>query len=105
VGSRQEVVATTAVTTTATTASTVLPAPAPAGGDRATAVEIPDDDAPPPGWGQWGNWPVPAPEPMAGVLVMREDGCVMLWHPTLGAKALLSRAALPTPDGTAAHQE
>jgi hypothetical protein len=37
-------------------------------------VEIPDDDAPPPGWGQWENWPAPVPEPAAGILVMREDG-------------------------------
>jgi hypothetical protein len=52
---RQEATATTAVMTTATTAPTVPPAPAPAGGDRAAVVEIPDDDASPPGCGQWGN--------------------------------------------------
>jgi hypothetical protein len=40
-------------------------------------MDVPDDDAPPPGWGQWENWPAPAPEPATGVLVMREDGCVM----------------------------
>jgi hypothetical protein len=58
-------------------ASAVLPEPVPTTVDQAAVVEIPDDDAPPPGWGQWENWPAPAPEPAAGVLVMREDGCVM----------------------------
>jgi hypothetical protein len=29
-------------------------------------VEIPNDNAPPPGWGQWENWPAPALEPVAG---------------------------------------
>jgi hypothetical protein len=43
-------------------------------GDWAVVVEIPDDNAPPTGWGQWENWPTPAPEPAAGVLVMRDDG-------------------------------
>jgi hypothetical protein len=104
-GSRQVAAAATAVTTTATTTPTVSPAPTPAGGDRAAVVEIPDDDAPPPGWGQWENWPAPAPEPEAGVLVMREDGCVMPWHPTHGAEASSSHAALPAPDGTKARPE
>jgi hypothetical protein len=49
------------------------PAPAPSAGDRAAMVEIPDDDAPPPEWGQWENRPAPAPEPAAGVLVVRAD--------------------------------
>jgi hypothetical protein len=35
-------------------------------GDHAVVVEIPDDDAPPPGWGQWENWAAPAPEPVVG---------------------------------------
>jgi hypothetical protein len=61
-------------------------------------VEIPDDDAPPPGWGQWENWPAPTPKPTVGLLLMREDGCVMPRHPTHGAKASSSRAALPAPD-------
>jgi hypothetical protein len=26
------------------------------------AVEIPDDDTPPPGWEQWVNLPMPSPE-------------------------------------------
>jgi hypothetical protein len=36
---------------------------------------------------------------------MREDGCVMPRHPTHGTEASSSRAALPTPDGTAARLE
>jgi hypothetical protein len=61
-------------------------------------VEIPDDDALPPEWGQWENWPVPAPEPAARVLVVREDGRVVPWWLTHGAEALLSRAGLPVPN-------
>jgi hypothetical protein len=61
-------------------------------------VEIPDDDDPLPGWGQWENWPAPAPMPAAGVLVMREDGCVMLRQQTHDAEASSSRASLPAPD-------
>jgi hypothetical protein len=41
--------ATTTVMTTATTAPSILPASAPAGGNQAAVVEIPDNDAPPPG--------------------------------------------------------
>jgi hypothetical protein len=37
-------------------------------------VEIPDDDAPPPGWDQWVNLPMPSPEPQAGALVTQWDG-------------------------------
>jgi hypothetical protein len=65
-GSRQEAAAAAAVTTTATTAPTVPLVPAPAGGDRAAVVEIPDDNASPPGWGQWEDWPALAIEPAAG---------------------------------------
>jgi hypothetical protein len=36
---------------------------------------------------------------------MREDGCVMPWHPTHGAEASSSRAALPAPNGTASCPE
>jgi hypothetical protein len=68
-------------------------------------VEIPDDDAPPPGWGQRENWPAPAPEPAVGVLVMREDGCVMPRHPTHGAEASSSCDGLPAPDVTVARLE
>jgi hypothetical protein len=37
--------------------------PALAGSSQATAVEIPDDDVPPPEWDQWASLPTPAPEP------------------------------------------
>jgi hypothetical protein len=60
--------------------------------------DIPDDDDSPLEWGQWESWPAPAPEPAAGVLVMREDGCVMPRRLTHDAEALSSRAALPAPD-------
>jgi hypothetical protein len=50
-------------------------------------VEIPDDAALPPRWSQWENWPAPTPESAAGVLVMREDDCVMPRQPTHGAEA------------------
>jgi hypothetical protein len=52
--------ATTTVLTVATTASSALPASAPAGGDQVAVVDVPDDDVPPPGWGQWENLPTPA---------------------------------------------
>jgi hypothetical protein len=81
------------------------PTPALTAGDRATVVEIPDDDALPPRWGQWENWPTPAPEPAAGVLVMREDSCMMPQRPTHGVEASTSRAGLPAPDFTIARPE
>jgi hypothetical protein len=102
---QQEATAATAVMTTATIIPTVPLAPAPTGGDRAAMVEVRDDDAPPPGWGQWGNWPTPAPQPATRVLVMREDGCVMPRNPTHGAEASSSHAALPAPVGIATHPE
>jgi hypothetical protein len=43
--------ATTAITTTAVAAPSVLPVPAPAGGNQVAVVEVLDDDVPPPGWG------------------------------------------------------
>jgi hypothetical protein len=58
-----------AVMTMATSAPSVSPALAPAGGDQVAVVEIPEDDAPPPRWGQWENLSAPAPEPPVGVLV------------------------------------
>jgi hypothetical protein len=42
--------------------------PALAGSSQATAVEIPDDDVPPPRWDQWASLPTPAPDPLARVL-------------------------------------
>jgi hypothetical protein len=47
--------------------------PALAGSSQATAVEIPDDDVPPPGWDQWASLPTSAPKPQAGALVRRWD--------------------------------
>jgi hypothetical protein len=82
--------ATTAVMTVATTAPLVLLAPAHAGGNLVAVVDVPDDDVPPPGWGQWESLPAPAPEPLVGVLVMRENDCVMSGRPTHGAEASLS---------------
>jgi hypothetical protein len=83
------------VTAVATTASAVPPELIPTTVDQAAVVEIPDDDAPPPGWGQWENWPVPAPEPAAGVLVVREDDHVIPRQPTHGAEASSSHVSLP----------
>jgi hypothetical protein len=91
--------------TVAATAPSVLPAPAPAGGNQVAVVDVPDDDIPPPGWGQWENLPAPAPEPPVGVLVRREDDCVMSGRPTHSAEASSSRAALLASDGTAARPE
>jgi hypothetical protein len=76
-------------------APSVLPALAPAGGNQATVVKVPDDDVPPPRWGQWESLPAPALEPLVGMLVMREDGRVMSGHPTHGAEASSPRATLP----------
>jgi hypothetical protein len=47
----------------------------------------------------------PNPEPPTGVLVMREDGCVMSRRLAHGAEASSSRAALPALGGPAAHPE
>jgi hypothetical protein len=72
-GLQQEVATVVAATTATTAVSEIPPAPVPD-----------DDDAPPPRWGQWESWPAPAPEPAAGVLVMREDGCMMPRRPMHG---------------------
>jgi hypothetical protein len=42
-----------AATAAVTAASEVPPPTIPATVDQAVVVEIPDNDAPPPGWGQW----------------------------------------------------
>jgi hypothetical protein len=68
-------------------------------------VEIPDDDVPPPGCDQWVSQPISAPEPPTGVLMMREDGCVVSRRPTHGAEASSSRVALPASGGPAVHPE
>jgi hypothetical protein len=90
---------------TAVTAPSILPAPAPIHDSQAAVVEIPDEDVPPPGWDQWVYLPAPAPEPPTGVLVVRNDGGVVLGHPTDSAEASSSRAVLPASDGAAARPE
>jgi hypothetical protein len=69
--------------------------PALAGSSQATAVEIPDDDALPPGWDQWGSLPAPAPEPQAGALVRRWDGHMVAGGSRHGAEASSSHAGPP----------
>jgi hypothetical protein len=69
--------------------------PALAGSSQATAVKIPDDDAPPPGWDQWASLPTPAPEPQAGALVRRWDGRMVAVGWGHGAEASSSRAGPP----------
>jgi hypothetical protein len=100
-GLRQEAAAAAATTS----ASAVPPTHVPAAGDQAVVVEIPNDDAPPPGWGQWENWPAQVPEPPAWVLVMRKDDCVMPRQPTHSSEASSARASLPAPDVTVARPE
>jgi hypothetical protein len=57
------------------------------------AVEIPDDDAPPPGWDQWVNFPMPSPEPQEeGALVRRWDGHMVAGGRGHDAEASSSRA-------------
>jgi hypothetical protein len=94
----------TAAVVSATVGSASL-ALVPSASDCAKVVDVTDDDAPPPGWGQWGNQPASAPERARGVLVMREDGCVMSQRPAHNAEALSSRAVLPTPDVVVVHPE
>jgi hypothetical protein len=73
---QQVVAALTEAMTTAVTAPSIPPAPATVDGRQAAVVEIPDDDVPPPRWDQWVNLLAPAPEPLAGVLVVSDDGGV-----------------------------
>jgi hypothetical protein len=98
---QQVTAATTAVTTMVVTVPSILPAPAPVSGSEVAVVDVPDDDTPPPGWDQWGSLPAPGPEAPVGVLVMRDDGCVMSGRPADDAEASSSRAVLPASDGTA----
>jgi hypothetical protein len=102
---QQMATATTAVMTTAVTVSSILSAPAPAGGPPVAVVEVPDDDVPPPGWDQWVSLPTPAPEPPTVVLVMTEGGRVMPGCPAHGAEASPSRATLPASGDPAVHLE
>jgi hypothetical protein len=52
---QQEAVFAAAATAATTMVTLASPVHALTAGDRAAVVEIPDDDAPPPGWGQWEN--------------------------------------------------
>jgi hypothetical protein len=71
----------------------VWPEPVLAGSSQAMAVEIPDDDTPPPGWDQWVNLPMPSPESQEeGALVRRCDGHMVAGGRGHGAEASSSRA-------------
>jgi hypothetical protein len=76
--------------------------PALTGRSQATAVEILDDDVPPPGWDQWASLPTPAPEPQAGAVVRRWDGHVVAGSSRHGAEASSSRAGRPASSDPAA---
>jgi hypothetical protein len=71
--------------------------PALAGGSRATVVEIPDDDSPPPGWDQWVSFPTPSPESQEGALVRRREGHMVARGRGYGAEASSSRAGRSAP--------
>jgi predicted nucleic acid-binding Zn-ribbon protein len=66
------------------------------------AVEIPDDEVPPPGWDQWASLPTPAPEPQVGALVRRWDGHMVAGSSGHGAEASSSRAGRHAPSDPAA---
>jgi hypothetical protein len=61
------------------------------------AVEIPDDDAPLPGWDQWVNLPLPSPEPQAGALVRWWDGHMVAGGRGHGTEAFSYRAGPSVP--------
>jgi hypothetical protein len=69
--------------------------PALAGSSQTTAVEIPDDDVPLPGWDQWASLPTPAPEPQAGALARRWDGRMVAGGWRHGVEASSSHAGHP----------
>jgi hypothetical protein len=69
--------------------------PALAGSSQATAVEIPDDDVPPPGWDQLASLPTSAPESQVGALVRRWDGRMVAGRSRYGAEASSSHVGLP----------
>jgi hypothetical protein len=96
---RQAATVMTATTATAVAAPSTKPAPAAAGIPRAAVVEVLDDDVSPPSWDQWASPPASAPEASTGVLVVRDDGGVVLGCPADGAGASSLRAALPTSGG------
>jgi hypothetical protein len=100
---QQEIAAPPVVMTAAVTAPSVPPMPSPIDDSRATVVEIPDDDVPPPGWDQWVSLPVSAPEPPTGALVVRGDVSVALGGPANGVGASSSHAAHLTSGGPTAR--
>jgi hypothetical protein len=102
---QQMTASTTAITTMAVTAPSISPAPAPVSGSQVAVVDVPDNDTPPPGWDQWGSLPAPALEPTAGVLVMRDDDCVVSGHPVDGVEASSTHAVLPASDDAVTHSE
>jgi hypothetical protein len=69
--------------------------PALTGSSQAMAVEIQDDDVPPPGWDQWASLPTPAPESRAGALVRRWDGHMVAGGSRGSVEASSSHAAPP----------
>jgi hypothetical protein len=89
----------------ATMAAVAQPKPALVGSSQATAVEIPDDDVPPPGWDQWASMPTSAPESQAGVLVRRWDSRMVVGRSRYGAEASSSHAGLPASSDPAASPE
>jgi hypothetical protein len=89
----------------AATAAVAQPALALAGSSQATAVEIPDDDVPPPGWDQWTSLPTSAPESQAGALVRRWDDRMVAGGSRYSTEASWSRAGLPASGGPAASPE
>jgi hypothetical protein len=102
---QQVVVALSAAMTTAVTVPSVPLAPAQVNDSQAAVVEIPDEDVPLPGWDQWVNLPAPSPEPLTGVLVVRDNDGVAPGCPADGAEASSSRGVLPASDGAAVHSE
>jgi hypothetical protein len=94
-----------AVATVAAATPSTPPAPALAASSQEIAVEIPDDDVPPPGWDQWASLPTPAPESQAGALVRRWDGRMVAGRSRYGAEASSSRAGLPASGGSATSPE
>jgi hypothetical protein len=80
-------------------------APTLAGSSQATAVEIPDDDVPPPGWDQWASLPTSAPESQAGALIRRWDGRMLAGRSRYCAEASSSHAGLPASGDPATSPE
>jgi hypothetical protein len=88
--------------TMAATAPSALPVPAPAGGNQVAVVDIPDDDVPPPRWGQWESLPAPAPDGGA-----RDEGGRPrdVGAPDARRRGLVVPRRLPSSGGIAARPE